>query len=227
MGAFDFAPYSVGGALRPDSFTGMQPDFSSALASMFGAAPPEIQQNLRVSSGYRSLQRQTELWAQALRKYGSPSAARRWVAPPGRSQHNHGNAADLKFLNDQARQWAHQNAGQYGLAFPLGNENWHIELAGARGGRQRSAPMQHNQSITDMPPGPTGPAMGVAPVSRPMQPPGLGKMFAKTEAMPPELGLLALQFAQNARDRRQQEADEAAAEQARKNALFGGPSVFG
>ncbi len=130
MAGWDWNQFAVGGATRPDTFSGMNADFSGALQNLFAAAPEEIRANLRVGSGYRSPQRQTELWNQALQKYGSPEAARKWVAPPGRSQHNHGNAADLKYMNDQARAWAHENAGKYGLSFPLGNENWHIELAG-------------------------------------------------------------------------------------------------
>ena len=31
-------------------------------------------------------------------------------------------------------QWVHANAAKYGLAFPLGNENWHVETVGARSG---------------------------------------------------------------------------------------------
>ncbi|MGB3499982.1 MAG: M15 family metallopeptidase [Mesorhizobium sp.] len=128
-GEFDWTPYAVGGATRPDSFSGMNPDFASALQQLFTAAPADIQGNLRVGSGFRSPDRQAQLWDQALQKYGSPEAARKWVAPPGNSQHNHGHAADLKFLNDEARKWVHANAGTYGLAFPMAHENWHVELA--------------------------------------------------------------------------------------------------
>lgn len=132
--AFDWTQYASGGALRPDSFTGMKPEFSGALQQLFMNAPPEIQKQLQVYSGYRSPERQAELWKGALAKYGSPEAARKWVAPPGRSNHGHGQAADLRFLDRTARDWAHSNASKYGLAFPLGNEPWHIELASARGG---------------------------------------------------------------------------------------------
>ena len=138
--AWDWTQYSTGGAQRPDSFSGMQSGFSGALEQMFASAPPEVQAELRVSSGYRSPERQAQLWAEALQKYGSPEAARKWVAPPGKSQHGNGNAADLKYASDAARQWAHDNAAQYGLAFPLGNEPWHIELASARGGPQGASP---------------------------------------------------------------------------------------
>jgi hypothetical protein len=111
--------------------SGFDPRFESALSAMFAAAPPEL--GLSVKSGYRTPERQGQLWQAALTKYGSPEAARKWVAPPGRSQHNHGMAADLGYASPAAVKWAHENAAKYGLAFPLGNENWHVELAGARG----------------------------------------------------------------------------------------------
>jgi len=114
------------------AFSGFQdfvPNFGSALQRFIAASP-----GISVGSGYRDVARQQQLWNRALQKYGSPQAARKWVAPPGHSYHNKGLAADLQFASPAARQWAHDNAARYGLGFPLGNENWHIELAGARGG---------------------------------------------------------------------------------------------
>jgi hypothetical protein len=131
--SFDWSKYATGGAAsRPDSFTGLSDPFSQALQEMLLAAPPEVQ--IGVSSAYRSPELQAKLWEDALVKYGSPEAARKWVAPPGNSQHNHGNAGDLKFTTPAAREWAHANAAKYGLAFPLSNEPWHIELGTARSG---------------------------------------------------------------------------------------------
>lgn len=126
------ANFAVGGAKRSDSFTGMNKNFSSALAQMIKSAPAEIRNQLKLTSGFRSVKKQGQLWESALKKYGSVAEARKWVAPPGKSQHNHGNAGDLKFGNDAARKWVHANAGKFGLEFPLSNENWHIELSGAR-----------------------------------------------------------------------------------------------
>jgi hypothetical protein len=89
--------------------------------------------NLQIGSGYRSVERQAQLWQQALQKYGSPEAARKWVAPPGRSMHNSGKAADLWVngkqisRNSKEGEWAHANAAKYGLHFRMGNEPWHIE----------------------------------------------------------------------------------------------------
>lgn len=118
----------------PEHVTGMDAQFRASLENLFASAPPEIQAQMQLLSGYRSPERQGQLWQEALAKYGSPEAARKWVAPPGKSQHNHGRAADLRYADDSAREWAHANAAQFGLSFPLSNEPWHIELATARGG---------------------------------------------------------------------------------------------
>lgn len=113
---------------------GLNPQFVSSLQAMIAGAPPEIRDAISISSGYRSPERQAQLYDQAVAKYGSPQAARKWVAPPGRSRHNYGQAADLKYGSDAARQWAHENAARYGLSFPMSWEDWHIEPAGARSG---------------------------------------------------------------------------------------------
>lgn len=138
--AADLTPYAVDGATRPDSFSGMQPQFQSALGKFISSAPPEIRNQLQIYSGYRSPEKQQELYSQALQKYGSPEEARKWVAPPGNSQHNKGDAADIRFLSPAAKDWAHSNAQAAGLTFPLGNEPWHIEPIGARGSSTRQSP---------------------------------------------------------------------------------------
>ncbi|MGF7008098.1 M15 family metallopeptidase [Aminobacter sp. BE322] len=217
-GEFDFSRFAVGGAQRADSFSGMQPAFRSALAQMFQAAPPEIQQNLRFSSGFRSPQRQAELWQGALAKYGSPEAARKWVAPPGRSQHGHGNAADVKYLAPAALKWAHANAAQFGLSFPLSNENWHIELAGARG-QKHGAPASAAQMMAQ-----GRPSLAQSFVEPQAAPGGLGAVIPGAEGAgtSPNFGALASMFAQQQADRRRQREEEAAAEQVRREALLGG-----
>lgn len=135
-----------------ESLTGMDSGFSQNLAKMFASAPENVRNSTSIYSGYRSIERQQQLWAEALAKYGSPEAARKWVAPPGNSQHNKGFAADLRFGDDSAREWFHANAEKFGLSFPLSNENWHIEDADARQNfnaeqyQQRSAAMTEQAS---------------------------------------------------------------------------------
>lgn len=124
-----------------EAVDGLTESFAANLSAMFEDAPPGIRDGLQIGSGYRSEERQAELFAEAVKKYGSPEAARKWVAPPGSSQHNHGNAVDIWYNGQrldkapaEVRDWVHANAGAYGLRFPMSWEAWHIEPANARGG---------------------------------------------------------------------------------------------
>jgi hypothetical protein len=108
----------------------MDANFASRLTALIAASGGQIS----IGSGYRSVERQAQLFANAVKKYGSESAARRWVAPPGKSNHGRGVAADLKFNTPQARALAHKLAPQFGLIFPMDYEPWHIEPVGARDG---------------------------------------------------------------------------------------------
>lgn len=108
--------------------TGLSTAFEDRLSALFRAMPENIKAS--ITSGYRSIAEQDKLWQAALLKYGSVEEARKWVAPPGNSAHNSGNAADLKFNTPDAKDWAHQMAPMFGLKFPLANEPWHIQIDG-------------------------------------------------------------------------------------------------
>ena len=89
-------------------------------------------------SGYRSTARQKVLFRKAVKKYGSKSAARQWVAPPGRSAHHSGRAIDLhlgssissrhvkKMRKTDAWKWLNDNAERFGF-YPYKKEPWHWE----------------------------------------------------------------------------------------------------
>lgn len=89
-------------------------------------------------SGYRSSARQARLYRDALRRYGTPERARKWVAPPGASAHQSGRAIDFylggrnKSSNVAAlRQtpaylWLASHAGTFGF-YPYLAEPWHWE----------------------------------------------------------------------------------------------------
>lgn len=93
---------------------------------------------LTITSGYRSIAHQKLLWADALQKYGTPVAARRWVASPGGSPHHTGRAIDLHLgtrnrPENQAAlratpafRWLVCNAARFGFT-PYANEPWHWE----------------------------------------------------------------------------------------------------
>lgn len=245
MTSFDFTPYLTGGGLRPDAVDGMQPNLQQGLAALFAAAPPDIRSGLTIRSGYRSPTTQSDILRSSLAKRYGPDAAARWdnyvnqaggdvvaaganarpwlrsigetawVAPPGSSNHQKGNAADLGFGSDAALKWAHDNAGQYGLAFPLSNENWHVEAAGSRGGAPvvGAAPM----ATAALPGNPlAGPVMGIPMAGSPV--PGI-----PGSADPQDAGALFSQLMQMGNDsqsERQRAADADA--KARRLALFSG-----
>jgi hypothetical protein len=81
---------------------------------------------LTITSGYRSVAHQRRLWEEALRKYGSESAARKWVAPPGRSNHQQGKALDIA-NNGGAHAWLRRNGHRFGFSQPMSWEPWHWE----------------------------------------------------------------------------------------------------
>jgi hypothetical protein len=95
--------------------------FNTALQKLIAASGGKI----KVTSGKRSTAQQAALYKQ------KPHLA----AKPGHSKHERGTAADLAYADDAARQWAHANAAQFGLKFPMLTrapgkkfEPWHVEL---------------------------------------------------------------------------------------------------
>ncbi len=86
--------------------------------------------DVKVNSGYRTVEHQSVLWNQALKKYGSATTARKWVAPPGKSQHNNGIALDIAMYKNGKK--VSQNEfdkviAQAGFYRPMSYEGWHIE----------------------------------------------------------------------------------------------------
>lgn len=126
---------------RTEDVDGLDEGFATNIAAMMQDAPPEIAEGLGILSGARSVERQRVLWEQALVQYGSPEAARKWVAPPGNSRHNFGQAVDLswngrslKHAPPEVIDWVHANAEKYGMHFPMDHEPWHAEPVGSRSG---------------------------------------------------------------------------------------------
>lgn len=115
--------------------SGVDPGLMAAYNGLIAEAPGRVW----ITSGWRSPEKQTQLWQAALAKYGDPEIADNWVARPGSSHHELGFALDLGFENAATREWVHQNAARYGLRFPMSHEPWHIELAGQRSTADRKA----------------------------------------------------------------------------------------
>lgn len=100
--------------VMPSGAQGLRPWFVFRLACLFASVP-----GLTIVSGFRTHAEQARLHRQ------KPDLA----APPGRSMHEVGLAADLGFVSVSARRAAHREATACNLEFPVPHEPWHIEPA--------------------------------------------------------------------------------------------------
>jgi hypothetical protein len=168
--AKDFLSTISANRSRPGDTSMLNDDFAAKTAALIKAAPAGIREGLGVGSAYRSPQRQAEIIAENMGKYGfgssqvaawrsdvstmGPEAAgAKWrptfrsagltanIGMPGGSKHQHGLAIDLTYngaflkpgnVPSNVLSWIHENAGRFGLHFPMGHEPWHIEPVNAR-----------------------------------------------------------------------------------------------
>jgi hypothetical protein len=79
-----------------------------------------------LNSGYRPDWYQAMLFKAAVKKYGSEAAARKWVAPPGRSRHRF---KDWRGAAD-ATNGAGLDSASSQLVRPMSWEPWHVQLGG-------------------------------------------------------------------------------------------------
>lgn len=88
--------------------------------------------DINITSGYRSLGRQSYLFERAVKKHGSKAKASKWVLPPKQSNHPWGLAIDINYgINGtkakQSATWLGKNGYKYGLCQRYKNEWWHFE----------------------------------------------------------------------------------------------------
>jgi hypothetical protein len=92
------------------------------------AAAKKDGQSIYIASGFRTLSRQTTLFAQAIKKYGTAAEASKWVAPPLVSHHPWGVAIDVNYPDDPVGAgWLEINGSKFGLCRVFKNEWWHFE----------------------------------------------------------------------------------------------------
>jgi D-alanyl-D-alanine dipeptidase len=92
------------------------------------AAAKKEGQALYIASGFRSLDRQKVLFAQAIRRYGNAAEASKWVAPPLVSHHPWGVALDVNYPDEPVGAgWLEINGSKFGLCRVFENEWWHFE----------------------------------------------------------------------------------------------------
>lgn len=131
------APNLYGGT-SDEAINGLNPDFQKNLSAMISAAKADLGGTLSIFSGHRSVEKQAKLFKAAVQKYGSEAAARKWVAPPGKSNHNHGNAVDMRYNGvriarpSEIDSWMGSKLANFGLTRPMSYEPWHVEPSGAR-----------------------------------------------------------------------------------------------
>jgi D-alanyl-D-alanine dipeptidase len=104
--------------------------------------PPVL---LKMNSSHRGIARQEKLYAEALRKYGSPSAARKWCATPGGSPHHTGGAIDVAAIVNGKGGIRHANQKYLKIILPQAGwvnyeaEAWHWEIYTKRWKRKTGA----------------------------------------------------------------------------------------
>jgi LAS superfamily LD-carboxypeptidase LdcB len=92
------------------------------------AAAKKDGQVIYIVSGYRTLNRQKTLYANAIRKYGSAAEASKWVAPPLVSHHPWGTAIDVNYPDEPVGAgWLEIHGSKFGLCRIFENEWWHFE----------------------------------------------------------------------------------------------------
>ncbi len=113
----------------------LEPTFGAKIAALIKAA----QGKLWIGSGFRDSKKQAGLYQEAIAKHGAADAGN-WAAPPGHSNHERGEAADI-FGNFDL---LHQLAPQFGLTFPMSWEPWHVEPVGLR---KQSSPQAYTNNM--------------------------------------------------------------------------------
>ena len=100
---------------------------------------------LKITSGYRSISKQREIFEKAIKKYGSYDKAIKWVAPAELSHHPLGVAIDVNYPNQPEQAlWLELNGYKFGLCRVFKNEWWHFEGVVPPG--QRCPPMLEDAS---------------------------------------------------------------------------------
>lgn len=124
-------PPGVGDAMLrgPGKSVGMNADFLTRMKQMFADNP-----RLSLNSGFRSSAEQKRLYDRY--KAGVPGQAP--AAPPGRSNHEKGTAADIGPRSEYG--WLAANAPKYGLKKPMSYEPWHWEPSNTVGGASSAPP---------------------------------------------------------------------------------------
>ncbi len=118
-----------------DEVTQLHPLLSArfAVAKSFARADGVT---LTLTSGFRSLERQSMLFDREVVIRGSETEAAKWVLPPQFSHHPQGLAIDVNYPGDKlGAYWLERHGSRFGLCRVYANEWWHFEGVIAPGER--------------------------------------------------------------------------------------------
>jgi LAS superfamily LD-carboxypeptidase LdcB len=122
----------------------INPELQNRIASMATDFKEKTGKSLMITSGYRSNEKQKQLWDAKMAQTGDPAATKKLVAEPmpplgsgAGSPHMRGMAIDI---NSKGAEGLNTLAGprtastgwleSFGLVRPVANEDWHIQMSG-------------------------------------------------------------------------------------------------
>ena len=108
-----------------ESLAGLTPATRAAFEAARAEALWRDGQLIGLTSGHRSAEEQARLFAEAIRRSGSPEAARLRVLPPQESRHVAGTALDVR--PTEGARWLEQYGAHHHLHRVYDNEWWHFE----------------------------------------------------------------------------------------------------
>ena len=136
----------------PDS-SGVVTQLHPLLLARFTAAAEVARRegvHLYLTSGFRTKERQLELYQREIMIRGSETEAAKWVLPPWYSHHPQGLALDINYPQDpEGAAWLERHGSRFGLCRVYANEWWHFEGVIAPG--QACPPLQES-AISDIDP---------------------------------------------------------------------------
>ncbi|MFI7428797.1 M15 family metallopeptidase [Micromonospora sp. NPDC049836] len=113
-----------------EDLTGLTPETRAAFEAARTRALWRHGELIGLTSGHRPAEEQARLFAAAVRRSGSPEAARRWVLPPQESRHVAGVALDVRPV--EGARWLERHGARHHLHRVYDNEWWHFEYLPGR-----------------------------------------------------------------------------------------------
>ena len=121
----------VEGTVRPDDLV---PEVLARFHAAQAAAK-EVGIDMRIDSGYRTVETQKYLFNRAIKEHKTAEEAIKWVLPGELSRHPWGLALDVNLHHEKSgASWLEANGATFGLCRVYVNEWWHFEPLIAPGG---------------------------------------------------------------------------------------------